>query len=470
MNQKILIIIILTTIFHSSLQGQGLFESALSGSGTSSDPENLSLGGFIRSVAYAGNTPGEDDPYLQSLYAQAALTLETAPKSWARARAEIRFRQGSEFGREISELDLREAYLELFSSSAGLRIGRLISPWGKGTMFNPTGKLTPMDPTVRSPVADDRYLGTWGTEGYMHFGNNHRFTAHWRPLFRPSTLLIEPVPMPDYVQFADPRFPGLELREGSYGLNYEFFSSVMDGSLYWFQGYHHWPGIMLESFSLNGENMLPESLELRQRAYRIRMAGADLSVPVRSWIIRAEGAWQQTRRSRGDQEYLPFPEVSYVAEIERGSQWWTLVAGYYGKYILDFYEASAPPSLSADEEMINSTSGNGMMPSPGMLEQAFRDRVAAFNRLYNYQLREYYHTAFLSFRGSWLGERLELELPATFNLTTGEWMIRPVLALKPGNGMIFSAGYHGMFAPGGELYDLVGPVLNAAWLSAQFSF
>ena len=34
--------------------------------------------------------------------------------------------------------------------------------------------------------------------------------------------------MPSYVNFLDPEYPGVELNQGSYGLNYSLFTSFMD--------------------------------------------------------------------------------------------------------------------------------------------------------------------------------------------------------------------------------------------------
>ncbi len=45
------------------------------------------------------------------------------------------------------------------------------------------------------------------------------------------------------------------------------------------------------------------------------------------------------------QEYLPFHELSYTAEIERNGTHFNLLAGYYGKYIIDFTPPQAEPSL-----------------------------------------------------------------------------------------------------------------------------
>ena len=449
---------------------QSLFESSQSGNHETLVSNYLTLGGFIRSVAYTANTPENDKKYLQSAYGQVGLLLDARAGEWASAKADIRFRYGSEFQEPVSQMELREAYVDLWAGPAGLRFGKLITPWGKGTVFNPTDKCTPLDPTIRSPEEDDMYIGVWAFQGRINLGSSMRLAATWKPVYRSSVLLIDPVPMPEYVNFLDPEFPGLELEEGSYGLNYDVFTSAMDLSVYWFEGYHHWPGIGYDSFIMDTITMEPIALNLMEQAYRIRMAGMDLSVPLGSWVFRAEGAWHQTTESRESIEYLPFPELSYTAEIERSGTHLSLLGGYYGKFIIDYTEPSADPSLSAGQEQFYQLMQQGVVLNSAVIEGMIRERIGAFNRLYNYQLEEFYHTLFLVGKGFLLHDRLEITLPLIHNLTTGEWIVQPEISYLPADGLKISAGFSGLYGPENSLYDMVGPVLNAGYLSIKLSF
>ncbi|MCK4747727.1 MAG: hypothetical protein KAT15_11845, partial [Bacteroidales bacterium] len=273
---------------------QSLFESSQSVNHEMEVSNTLSLGGFIRSAVNLATIPENDNKYMQAGYGQAGLLLNAKAGEWASAKADIRFRYGTEFEQSIAELDIREVYVDLSAGPAGLRMGKLIAPWGKATLFNPTDKITPLDPTVRSPEEDDIYQGIWAMQGRISLGPSMKLTATWKPLYQSSVLLIDPVPMPEYVHFLGTGFPGLELNQGSYGIRYDIYTPVLDGSIYWFDGYHHWPGIGFDSFILDTVTMNPEALNIREMAYRIRMLGLDLSVPVGSWILRTEGAWQQS--------------------------------------------------------------------------------------------------------------------------------------------------------------------------------
>ncbi|MEN8228625.1 MAG: DUF1302 family protein [Bacteroidota bacterium] len=418
---------------------QGLFESSLSGNHEKFVSNSPSLGGFIRSVAYVGNTPEEEVKYLQGAYGEVSLLMNAKAGAWAAGKADIRFKYGSEFQQSVSEINIREVYVDLSAGPAGLRAGKLISPWGKGSVFNPSEKITPLDPTVRSPEEDDMYLGVWAMQGRINLGPSMQLTGTWKPLYQSSVLLIDPVPMPDYVMFLDPVTPGVELKEGSYGINYDLHSRVIDASLYWFDGYHHWPGIAFNSLEMDSATMEPIALSIQEHPFRIRMIGLDFSIPIGSWIIRAEGAWQHTILPHEEEEYLPFPELSYTTEIERSGSHGTLLAGYYGKYILDY--------------------------SPPIGEQ-----VGAFNRLYNYQLEEFYHSVFLVWNGIFLYDRLELTMPAIYNITTKEWIFQPGVSYAPHDGIKISIGFSSLYGPDNSLFDLVGPVLNAGYLSLKLTF
>ena len=199
---------------------QGLFESSQPGNHETIVSSKLSLGGFIRSVAYTAHSPESDKYYFQSAYGQVGLLMDAKAGEWASAKADIRFRYGAEFGETVSRAEIREAYIDAWKGPISLRFGKMITPWGKGTVFNPTDKLTPLDPTVRSPEEDDMKLGFWGIQAGINLGNSMKLTTTWKPVYQASVLLINPVPMPEYVYFLDPEYPGMDLNEGSYGINY----------------------------------------------------------------------------------------------------------------------------------------------------------------------------------------------------------------------------------------------------------
>ena len=454
----------------TNVVGQGLFESSLSEGSEIVGQEYLSIGGFIRSAVYIGNTPDKEEPYLQSAYAQASLQLKAKAGSKVSAFADIRFRYGTEWQETVSEVQIREAYVDLQTGPVGFRLGKLIAPWGKGTLFNPVNKLTPMDPTTRSPEIDDMNLGIWSFQTSINMGSYLKLTGTWNPLYQPGILLIDPIPMPEYVYFLDPDYPDVTLNEGSYGIQLDLHAPAMDAALYWFDGYHNWPGIAFDSFIMDSLSMEPVALNIYEKAYRIMMAGLDFSVPVGSWIFTAEGAWFQARAYHEGVEYLPFPELSYTAEIEKSGSWLTVIAGYYGKYIMDFVPAQAAPELVAEQEQFLPLVEAGINLTSDLVDAAVREQVAAFNRLYNYQLEEFYHSTFLVLKGNFFHNILELSVPLIYNISTDEWIAQPSISWMPADGLRVKAGFNGLWGSENSLYDLLGPVLNSGFISMTLTF
>jgi len=461
---------LLTAILMSaSLAGQSLFESTLSENSESPGPDFLSIGGFIRSAVYLAETTEKEELYAQSAFAQASLQLKAKAGSGFSAFSDLRFRYGSEWQESIAEIDLREAYVDLHSGPLGFRLGKQISPWGKGSVFNPVNKLTPMDPTARSPEADDMNLGIWALQGSLNLGAYLKLAATWNPLYQPGKLLIDPIPMPEYVHFLEPDYPGVHLDDGNYGIRLDLRSPALDAALYWFDGYHNWPGIAFDSFIMDTVSMEPVALNLYEKAYRIMMAGLDFSLPLGSWILTAEGAWFQAKEAHEGVGYLPFPEISYAAEIEKSFSWLTLIAGYYGKYIMDFVPAQGKPGLSAEQEQIIPLLEGGTL-SPELLNGAIGEQITAFNRLYNYQLEEFYHTGFLVLRGDFFHQVLEIEVPLIYNISTEEWNTQPAISWMPADGIRVKAGFSGFWGGKNSLYDLVGPILNAGFVAMTLTF
>jgi hypothetical protein len=456
--------------FAFTATGQGLFESSLAGSDQPETGTALSLGGYIRALAYLGNIPEEAHPYLQSGYGETTLLLDARGGNIASARAEVRFRYGTEFQHTVKEIELREAYVDLDAGPATFSIGKKIITWGKATFFNPTQKINPMDPTVRSPEEDDMYRGAWAVQGRLNMGRAMRITGTWKPIYQPSVLLIDPVPMPGYVTFVQPDYPSPELRYGSYGVNFDLYTSLMDGSLYWFDGYNNWPGIAFDTMALDLNTLQPAFLDIQEKAYTVRMLGMDLSIPLRSWVFRLEGAWQHPDGSWKEKEYIPLPEIACTAEIERTGTYLTMLAGYYGKYILEYERPAATPSLSADPEQLMALFQSGVQVTDELIDEMTRQRLAAFNRLYNDQLDEIFHSVFLMLRGDVWHDRLEFTLPVVYRITTDEWIIQPGISYTPADGVKISAGFSGFYGPQDSLYDLVGPVMNAGYLSMKVMF
>ncbi len=462
------LIAIITLLGTISVNGQGLFENAFE---EENKTDNSVLSGFVRSAIYIGNSEDKEIPCLQSIYGQFGLILDSKVGQSGGAFADIRFRYGSEFNEDISEIDLREAYIDLFAGPASFRIGKQIVSWGSTSFLNPSDQFSPINPIVRSPDPDDMKIGSWSVNTKLSIAGNSSLQILWIPVYEPSILLTDPFTFPDYITFSESAWPAREIRNSSYGFLYDLRSSLLDGSLSFFNGYRNNPRFSFESASFNMTTFAPEEIKLYQEPYRINSAGLNLSIPFGSYIFRTEFAWMDPVDEVEDNIYLPFSELSYTAEIEQSGANVTVIAGYYGKYILSFEAPVAEP-----------TGMTGSFPDPStlfppdvpiteeLINGAIASQIDAFNQLYDYQLHEYYHNVYASVSVQLLNDLVKLEIPGMYNFTTKELMLRPSIEYSVSDGLLINAGILFMKGEENSLYDLVGPVINAGYMTFKLLF
>ena len=89
------------------LFSQSLFESALS-STSEGNEKSFTLNGFVRSDVFASETD------FRSIYAESALKIETLKSKYGNAFAEFRLQKNILNNEKPVNVDLREAYLNLY--------------------------------------------------------------------------------------------------------------------------------------------------------------------------------------------------------------------------------------------------------------------------------------------------------------------------------------------------------------------
>ena len=99
------------------LLAQDIFEEAISG--TPQDEievreKSYELNGYFRGVFYGGKIPEQDQAELKSGYGEAALKFRVRKQNFGDAFADIRFRRSNEFGEYVSEMNLREVYVNTY--------------------------------------------------------------------------------------------------------------------------------------------------------------------------------------------------------------------------------------------------------------------------------------------------------------------------------------------------------------------
>lgn len=452
------------------LTGQSLFESAQDESPSSPDLINM-LGGYVRSSMYIGNSGEDESAYFQSLYGLLGLTTDLELGQYGSAFADLRFRYGNEFQKDVSEMELREAYTVLYAGPVDLKMGKQIVSWGSSSFFNPSDRFSARNPVYRSPDPDDLRIGAWSVNARLNIAGSSSLQLLWLPLYQASILITEPFEFPEYIKFSEPEWPSPEIKESSYGLLYDLRSSLLDVSLSFYNGYRNDPKFTIQSATFDPLTFAPQRMDLRQEAFRINAAGVNMSVPLGSYIFRTEAAWTSPVDEADELVYLPMSELSYIGEIEQNGANINLIAGYYGKYILSFEAPAADAaSLTGEFPDLATLLPEGVVPTQEIIDGIMADHIGAFNQLYDYQMQEFYHSIYASVSVFLLNDALKLELPVVYNFTTSELVLRPVVEYSITDGMILQAGYSYMSGEEDSLYDLVGPTLNSAWLSVKVMF
>jgi len=249
--------------------------------------------GFIRGGVYTGIDHGDNDkPYVSSVYSDFGLKLGMGNGTNYKAFADLRFRYGSEFQEPVNSFDIREGYVKVYGKRWDLTAGQQIVKWGRADFTNPTSKLNPQNYVSRSPDREDMDLGNllsavnWYPSEFISLG------AVVVPLYRPSVLLIDPIPLPENVTLNQVTSLVTEKNMLSYGINVDFHIRGIDWSFSWFDGYDPMPGIALASLDLDTTGPIPVPVTgLTTKPYKIHMVGLDFELAAGDLGLRGEAAW-----------------------------------------------------------------------------------------------------------------------------------------------------------------------------------
>jgi hypothetical protein len=427
------------------------------------------LGGFIRGGMYAWVDKSDDKLYVPSAFSDFGLKLETGNGNNFRAFADLRFRYGTEFQEPVNRFDVREAWVGVNGKKLNFEVGQKIIKWGRCDFTNPTSKLSPQDLVLRSPDREDMNLGNLLVAADYSPWEKVNFETVLVPYYRASVLIIDPIPLPDYVVINE--IKSLQTDKGmfSYGFKADFRFQMFDWSLSWFNGYDPMPGIALTRFSLDLSQPVPAPyLELSETPFKTRVLGIDFETAAGPLGIRGEAAWSGPVLSYETNEYVPLPEVKYVAGFDWAAGIWRFTGEYSGKYIIDFTPAEVDPIIGTG---IDFSQMAAMFAIPGFDPEAYvKQQVGAFNRLYNYQLNEYYHSAGLRVEAEMLYGKFLPSVFTIYNFTSRDFFIIPEMKIKPADGLAITIGaeiYRGMKD---SLFDLIDDFMNGVYVSLRVDF
>lgn len=430
-------------LFSSLLPAQSLFKDAETSQKKEERPYELN--GYLRSVLFVGKVPDVSEAELKSGYGEAALKLKVRKQNFGDAFAEIRFRRGYEFKKSVSEIDLREAYVNVYAGPFDFRIGHQIVVWGRADGLNPTDNITPKNLLARSPDEDDRRQANFLIRSTYNL-YPLRLEAIWVPAYESSYIPTDLIPFPSGVRLVDPDYPDARVRNSALALRLNFEMPSFDGSLSYFNGHNPFPGLSANILALSLDSLY---IEVFPKSYRLNILGADFQTTIGSYGLRGELAYRKPLEDHERFLHIPNPDLYYVFGIDReflGDL--SVILQYIGRYIFDFEELERP---------IHPLD----MP---------RYELTQKNRMITSQQNELSHSLSFRIEKKLLHETMSAEVLGLIHITSDEFLLRPKLTYDIADALELTVGGEVFAGKQNTLFDTIGPTLNSIFVELKVSY
>ncbi|HXS15706.1 MAG TPA: DUF1302 family protein [Polyangiaceae bacterium] len=458
--------------------GGGLFESATSASEETTGGDSgvsVEWGGYVRGDVFIGTIPKAVDPDkrqvgVNAAYGEFAFQPRVKAGSWGGAFADLRFRYGQQLDEFKLWVDPREVYASAYLGPFELRLGKQVIVWGRADGFNPTSNIAAVDFRIRSPIEDDRRIGSVGARAFLTF-NPIKLEAVWVPLYEPT--MYPTFEIDDTVtSFVDPNYPSVSMADSLYAGRVHLELSAFDASVSYLHGYAPLPGVELESYQVGSESTGGSErgyIHVRRRAYLQHVFGADFATAVSDWFgLRGEGAYRLPVECKtGPCSFAAKPDIQWVLGIDREFGPVSIIAQYLGKYTFDWEEKHPVDDRGADGILaLNPNNPDDVADADAAIRNSiFNTNQMLFNQLYQLQ-------SLASVRLEWktMHETLSISALGLYNFNTHEWLVSPKLGYAFGNGLNAYVGAEIYSGPSGTLIDLIDEKLSSGYMELRASF
>jgi len=305
------------------------------------------------------------------------------------------------------EAVLREAYVGSSKEGLEIRAGKMILPWGKSDVFNPTDYHTAKNLSFFNPDDEVRRIGGSSleilytpNEGSSSWNNIVVFT----PIFAQGRQLFPPNLIPFGVTLADPNTPSITFLDSEIGDKISYTGAGWDASLSFFNGWSHQPQLQEISHSLVGPIVL---LNMGQVFRRVISYGGDASISHDKWVFRGESAYTVTPNDSGSNALeLPTHWDSVVgAERPLGDKF-----RVQAQIILRIFPRYTSPSSQTGSDPI-STTINQQIAAENALLNSYQDPSRPGGTL---------RVSYTDDKTGWDGEIFVLQ-----NFAGGDFLVRP---------------------------------------------
>jgi len=434
------LLIMLCLIAGTESRGQGLLESS-----------QAEFNGFVRGSAFGGSELYDYSSLfgefcLQSKFSQGKTYLY----------ADLRFRGGVNFDEEYVKFQLREVYAGYQSDKFDLFLGNQIVVWGRTDGFNPTNNITPNDYFFLTSDMDDQKLSNFMLRMKYRISSVIDIELIGIPVYSPSDYRFDLFDMGDGVSFGEATLPEKSFGNGSLATRLNFEFSKAGVSVSYFRGYDPFYGFNVQSVDFTtGVAVITNSAT----PYLKNTIGLDFDLPVSSWILRGEAAYNITDDYEKNM-HIPNPDIAYVFGIEHNFGDVTTILQYVGKQTLDFTKLQLPVLTDPSDPLAQIQYANEMIEYESAL----------FNRKMFYQQEKTNHSIVLLLSKAFAYDTWNIEVGGYYNITSGDLMIRPKATWRISDALVASLGGNYMSGPDKSIFDYSAPVLSGIFAELKASF
>lgn len=303
-----------------------------------------------------------------------------------------------------NKASIDEAYLDIYTRSCDIRLGRQYIFWGRTTGVNtPTNNINPQDLTKIKPDPEQMRVAVDALKINYFKGFNLLFQGVWMPGFVPSKL-------PSFLQvnMGEEEYPEPEFKNSSWGLKVDRFSGLGDFSFSYLYTWDDFP-----DYKIDMSDSSPQFIPVY---HRVKIFGADFATGIGGFDVRGEIAHIQTEDERGASLYIKNPYLKYALETGYSvTDNVDVILQIRGKKIFHFKSASDYP-------------------------EPLREIAEQLAFLYGEQ-KEWQSSLFAQLVYRMWHDRLQLELQGEYNLTLHDYFLSPKLSYDIGGGLNLGAGF-----------------------------
>lgn len=434
---------------------QGLFESSTSSSDSENSIEKSEIfSGYVRGSAF-----GLSATYDYSLiFSELSLSADFSQRGIV-LKSDIRFRSGIFFNEKDNQIELKEVYGGYTSDKFDILLGNQIVMWGRTDGFNPTNNINPYDYFFLSAEPDDQIMSNFMLRLKYRINTDIDAELIGIPFYVPSNYrydLFEIDDFDDFASFGNTIIPDRNFKNSAFAGRLNFEYPIAGFSISYFDGYSPFTGFNLQGITWSG---FTPAISLAGESFRMRTAGIDFAIPVKSWIIRGEVAYKHTKDYRRN-IHIPNPDISYVLGLDKRFSDLQVIFQYIGLNTLNFKIPQNPQPPTS----INPADWLGYAEEMAVYE------MALFNQKIFRQQEKTNHAFMLSLAKPFAYEIINTELTAYYNLTTEEVMLRGKLVWKAADNLSISGGGFYMHGPTNSLFSYSGKVLGGAFIELKAGF